>query len=137
MKLGTTYEFRPGYLYVNTTGRFDPQSAEEIFLAGADIARSRKLTRILWDFTLVTARHDQAASQRRWLETGAFAAKGAPLKIKVAILETPQQLLSGRYGEKEAVRNGVSIKVTSGLREALEWLGVGAPESGGAKTRTP
>jgi hypothetical protein len=53
----------------------------------------------------------------------------------VAILETPQQLLSGRYREKETVRNGVSIAVTSGLREALEWLGIGAPESGGANPR--
>jgi hypothetical protein len=135
MKLSATYELRTGYLYVKMSGQVDPQSAEEIFFAWAGIALSQKLFRVLCDFTLVTVRDERAASKLGKFETGKFAAVAAPRRVKVAVLETPQQIIDGRYGENVTAKNGVSVKMTSDLREALEWLDVGVPADVGATAK--
>lgn len=125
MELHNSYEVRDGYLYVKTTGEFDPSSAKSVLLQWIEKAKEHNLHLILCDVTLVTGMDFGQPSIISRFTTSKFVAESIPKSFKLAVLETPKQLFKNGFVENILSNRGVIAKVTSNLKDALEWLGVG------------
>jgi hypothetical protein len=118
------YEVRDGYLRVQLQGVFDQTSSHGLAHEIVEQARRSGRTRLLCDLTAVAGLEPDSASIWDHIELSQFVAHVIPKDLRVAVLETPQQLIGGRVGEDLMVQRGAHVRVTSSMDEALAWLGV-------------
>ena len=118
------YEVNSGYLYVNVSGEFIFSSVKDILPEAIEKAHSHSLNKILCDLTHLKGFDAQQTSTETRFNVANLIADTIPINFRVVILETPMQVIGGRFGENVMTDRGVSVKVTSNIEEALEWLGV-------------
>lgn len=118
------YDARDGYLYVQLQGVFDQTASHGLAHEIVEQARRCERSQVLCDLTAVSGLGPDSASIWDHLEISEFAAHVIPKALRVAVLETPQQLIGGRVGEDLMIQRGVQVRVTSSADEALAWLGV-------------
>ena len=121
MESDTPFEVRDDYLYTKAIGKFDPFIARESIREFIEKASSHNLKKVLCDLTSLAGFDEGDIPFMTRFDLAEFLAKSIRFELKLAILETPQQL-SGDIGETVMSNRGAFIKVTSSLQEALEWL---------------
>src|SRR5512136_2250609 len=97
--MNASYEVRGGYLYAKVTGEFTLSNARDILLEGVEEAHSHSLNRALYDITHITGFDARDVSILTRLETSELVAKLLPKDFKLAILESPRQIVEGIFGE--------------------------------------
>lgn len=110
-----------GRLYMKAHGEFDPRTARAVFLKWVRYERG-KTCRVLWDVTRVTGLDFASSSERLRFEMSESIAAALPKDVRLAILETPQQLPPDNIDEYVMRIWGAKVKVTSNLEDALDWL---------------
>ncbi len=122
--MNVSYEVRDNYLYVKALGEVNSPSARDILF---EKARNHSLNRVLCDITGVTGFDTQQTSAMARFSTGEIVAESIPRDFRLVVLETSQQFTGGQgqFSENVMVNRGTTVKVTTSLSEALEWLGVG------------
>ncbi len=124
MKLNVTFEARKGYLYVQAKGQFDYKRARDVFDRVIQEAHYRFVNRILCDITRITGWDlDQASFMNRF-NMAVHVANAMTPDLRLALLQTPEQLSVDNFDENVMVNRGAIAKVTSESKEALRWLGV-------------
>jgi hypothetical protein len=118
------YEVRDGYLYVRLEGIFDQTTSHGLAHEVVEQASRCERNLLLCDLTAVSGLEPESASIWDHMEISEFVAHVIPKDLRVAVLETPQQLIGGRVGEDLLVQRGAHVRVTSSLDDALDWLGV-------------
>ena len=121
MKSDTQFEVRDDYLYAKAIGKFDPSIARESIREFIEKAGSHNLNKVLCDITPLAGFDEGDIPFMTKFDLAKFLAESIRFELKLAILETPQQL-QGDIGETVMANRGAWIKVTSSLQEALEWL---------------
>jgi len=122
--MDVTYEVNSSYLYVNVSGEFVFSSVKNILPEVIEKAYSHNIKQILCDLTHLKGFGAQQTSTETRFNVANLIADLIPIDFRVAILETPMQVIGGRFGENVMTDRGVSVKVTSSINEALEWVGV-------------
>lgn len=122
--MDVSYEVKNNYLYITVTGEFDLSSAKNFLSEVMEKAHNHSLNKILCDITHLKGFDAQQTSTETRFNIATFIADAIPIDFRLAILETPMQLIGGRFGENVMADKGVSVKVTPDIEEALEWLGV-------------
>ena len=126
--MGAHYEIRDGYLSVRLQGVFDQTTSHGLAHEIVEQARRSERTSLLCDLTALAGLGPDSASIWDHIELSQFVTHVLPKDLRVAVLETPQQLIGGRVGEDLMVQRGAQVRVTSSFDEALTWLGV-TPQS--------
>lgn len=124
MKLRATFAVCGGCLYLKGEGEFDPATAREITLDWVREAKEKKVNLVLCDIRGVGGIEVGALPLIERYLLGEFAANVIPKGIRLAILETPEQYTKDRFDENVLANRGVTVKITTDLKEALAWLGV-------------
>ncbi len=128
--MNVSYEVRDEYLYVKLMGEFTVPDAKSIMEWIAK-AHSHSVKCVLCDITRVTGFGAQQMLTMIRFNTGQLVAQLIPKDFRVVVLETLPQLIESqsRFGESVMINRGVTCKVTTSLKEALEWLGVVSVDS--------
>lgn len=124
--MNMSYEVRDDYLYVKLMGEFSQTMARGVLLEWIEKARNHTLKRILCDTTLLTGLTAEQTLAMGRVNTGELVARVVPADFKLAVLETPLQLVESqsKYFESIMSNKGMMIKVTDNFYEALQWLDV-------------
>jgi hypothetical protein len=124
--MNVSYEVKGDCLFVDITGELSLPVLRGILSEWIEKVRDHTLKRILCDITFMTGLTAQQMLALIRFNTGELIVRAIPKDFKVAVVETPQQIIESqsRFAENMLVNRGVNLKVTDNLDEALRWLDV-------------
>jgi hypothetical protein len=108
------------YIYVDYSGEYDNQSANDSIDEVVKLCKSKKYTKVLFDFRRITG--DVSTFERFKMSEHLISSK--PAKIRFACIATEQQTLPVKIGEIFARAAGVDIKITENEASAFKWLDI-------------
>jgi hypothetical protein len=120
--MDASYEVRDGYLYVQATGEFTPDSARLILSKLVKMASDHSCRAILGDITRVTGLDSEQTSILTLFDMGVEVAKFIRKDFRLAVLVTWEQLPAVLFGENVMSNRGATVKLTTHMDEALKWL---------------
>jgi hypothetical protein len=126
--MNASFETRDGYILVIVNGEYSLKDASRLLEDFAETYQDSPIRQILCDIRLVTGSDIQQGIFQRF-ELAALIAKLLSKRYKLALWMTEKQIDRRRLGENVMVNRGLTVKVTTDLNEALQWLGLG-PSAG-------
>jgi hypothetical protein len=113
------------YILVIADGAYDQEEAKKMFIDVAEIAKQKKLYKILFDARKVIG--NISTMDRH--ELGVLLAqltldKNEVKTLRVTIVGTEPTVDPKRFAETVAVNRGAILKVCTDYNEAVEWLGI-------------
>ena len=108
------------YIHVDYSGEYDNQSANDSIDEVVKLCKSKKYTKVLFDFRRITG--DVSTFERFKMAEHLISSK--PAKIRFVCIATEQQTLPVKIGELFARAAGVDLKITENEANAYKLLDI-------------
>lgn len=122
MDLTLSSELKDGYVLVTVTGLYQSGRAKTLFREWLIQAGELGVTRVLCDITRMTGFSPEEVSATGRFDISAHMASALPADLRLAILETKEQIMPDNFTENVMVNRGAHVKITTSMDEAVAWL---------------
>ena len=120
MTINSNISILDKYIHVDCFGEYDNQSANDSIDEVVKLCKSKKYTKVLFDFRKITG--DVSTFERFKMAEHLISSKLA--KIRFACIATEQQTLPVKIGELFARAAGVDLKITDNEADAYKLLDI-------------
>ena len=111
-------EIVDGILRASVSGPFSLVNAKTFFQEILRVAREENLDKILIDARKITTKIPTTGR----FEFGTHMSEQQPFRIKIALVGSTDAVWPDRFLETVAHNRGVNARVTTEIKEALDWL---------------